>query len=372
MEKISLLRDKEAPALLSGNRVEDLAFFHQNLPETMRPQLRIVRYDAENKVLTVSFDKNAFAITINADSCSLLGTATVENVQALTGFAAQKEGQNISVRASDQNAQLVWLKSQDFGLNVLNVRPSDKTLRAFEKESKKLKPLEKFFQKARKLTVHSGTLSSEKKSPGLKFLNTLSRQPGKLAMAMKPVQNFYTKNKTAVNLGGMGVSFVLMGPIGTTLFSQIDKARRAHQEAQQRKKAEQQRFEKLAQFAQKGLNRSKKKKAYVSRPYIRFAGHLSARLAATVALTAAAGPVIGATASGLITLGKTIYDTHIVQDMILKAAGKKSKESAPFNQRIHKSLQTAIGVEIQQEKVDKILNKINPSVWLKKQKKNQR
>ena len=238
MEKISLLRDKEAPALLSRNRVEDLAFFHQNLPETMRPKLRIVHYDAENKVLTASFDKNAFAITINADSCSLLGTATAENVQALTGFAAQKEGQNISVRASDQNAQLVWLKSQDFGLNVLNVRPSDKTLQAFEKESKKLKPLEKFFQKAQKLTVHSGTLSSEKKSPGLKFLNTLSRQPGKLAMAMKPVQNFYTKNKTVVNLGGMGVSFVLMGPIGTTLFSQIDKARRAHQEAQQRKMTE--------------------------------------------------------------------------------------------------------------------------------------
>lgn len=123
----------------------------------------------------------------------------------------------------------------------------------------------------------------------------------------------------------MGVSFILMGPIGTTLFSQIDKARRAHQEARQRKIEEKQRFEKLAQFAQKGLNRSKKKKAYASRPYIRFAGHLSARLAATVALTAAAGPVIGATASGLITLGKTIYDTHIVQDMILKAAGKNPK-----------------------------------------------
>ena len=191
-------------------------------------------------------------------------------------------------------------------------------------------------------------------------------------MAMKPVQNFYAKHKTAVNLGGMGVSFILMGPIGTTLFSQIDKARRAHQEAQRRKTEEQQRFEKLAQFAQKGLNRSKKKKAYASRPYIRFAGHLSARLAATVALTAAAGPVIGATASGLITLGKTIYDTRIVQDMILKAAGKQPKESIPLNQRIHKGLQTAIGVEIQQEKVDKILHKINPSIWLKKQKKNQR
>lgn len=142
-----MLRDKEAPALLSGNRVEDLAFFHQNLPETLRQKLRIVRYDTENKAITASFDKNAFAITINADSCSLLGQATPENVQALAGFAAQKECRNVSVRASDQNAQLVWLKSQNFGINVSNVQPTAETLQAVREESKNWDRLKNFFKR---------------------------------------------------------------------------------------------------------------------------------------------------------------------------------------------------------------------------------
>lgn len=370
MSKIEIIRES-AGMPVTENAAETLLGIHKSFSEKERKNLSCMRLNDRNEI-EASFKTPSYTVRIGKDVCVLEGEITPKSMDILMGLAAKNGYKDISVKAGEEESRLLWLKAQDYVLNVTNIVPDEKTTAALKQEVEKLQPVGEFFAKAKKVTLHPGSISPKKASPGERFLKVLSEKTGKLAKAMKPVARFYNKHKTSINFGGMGLGFVLMGPVGMTLYSQIDKARRAHVEAQRRRKEEKERLQKLAKFAEKGLKPAKKNKSrgfYKASPYIRFTGHLAVRLIGTVALTAAAGPIVGAMTSAIITTGKTIYDTRILQDLLLRAVGKKPKNPLPFKDRLHQSIQTAAGVEIEKEKFDKMLKKCNPASWIKGKKK---
>lgn len=370
MGKIEIIRESaESPAV--KNTAEALLGIHKSLSEENRKELSFLRVNDQNEI-EASFKSPRYTIKAGRDSCSLEGEATPKSMGVLMGFAAQIGYKNVSVKANQEDSRQLWLQAQDYAINVANVVPDEKTVAVLKQEVDMLQPVGEFFGKAKKLTLHPGSMSLNKASVGERFLKTISEKAGKLAKAMKPAARFYNKHKTVMNIGGMGIGFVLMGPIGMTLYSQIDKGRRAHVEAQRRRAEEKARMTQIARFAEKGIKPAEKKKRgmYKVSPYIRFTGHLAVRLAGTAALTAAAGPIVGAMASGMITAGKTVFDTRLLQDLALKAVGKKVKDPMPVKDRLHKSIQTAAGVEIEKEKFDKMLKKCSPASWIKRKKKD--
>lgn len=370
MGRIEIIRESaESPG--AENTADALLGIHKSLSGENRRELSFLRVNDQNEI-EASFKSPCCTIKAGRDSCLLEGETAPKSMDILMGLAAQMGYKDISVKAEEEAAPQLWLKAQDYALNVTNITPDEKTIAALKQEVDRLQPVGEFFAKAEKITLHPGSLSPKKASVGERFLKTVSEKIGKLAKAMKPAARFYNKHKTVMNFGGMGVGFALMGPVGMTLYSQIDKARRAHVEAQRRRSEEKTRMAKIAKFAEKGIKPVKKKKGrglYKASPYIRFTGHLAVRLAGTIALTAVAGPIVGATASAIITTGKTIYDTRLLQDLALKAVGKKIKDPMPLKDRLHKSIQTAAGVEIEKEKFDKMLKKCSPASWIKGKKK---
>lgn len=368
MAKIEIIKESGTQSA-AQSKTDAVLGIHQTLSKEERKQLASVRMNDKEQV-EAAFKTPDYTMTVSDKAYTLEGEVTPKNIDTLMSLAA-KDSKEISVKAdSKENEQQAWLAAQDYLLDVKNIQPTSETVEKMLKDVAKLQAMGPFFANAKKITVHPGSLAPKKTPIGERFLNTITKKIGLVGKALKPAADFYNRHKTVMNLGGMGLGFVLMGPIGTTLYSQIDKARRAHVFAQERRKERQDALKKLAAFAEKGLKapkdiRKKARKGYTNRPYVRFAGHLATRLVATVALTAAAGPVVGVLASAIITTGKTVYDTQILQDLMLKAVGKKNKNPTPFKDRLHQSIQTAAGIEIEKDKFVKVVDKMNPATWFK-------
>ncbi len=300
-------------------------------------------------------------MTVSGESCVLEGKITPERLEMLVHAAADRGYREVELKGSGADLSQARTAVLDFGLSELSAPPDAAVYEAYVRDVEKLRPLEKFMMRAKAFRVHDGSYAPGE-STAEKFLKPFAGKPGKIAKCLRRTKAFICRNKTIFNLSGMGAAFVAAGPIGTTLYSQADKARRAHEEAVRRRRENKKRMAKVADFMEKGVKppegAGRKKGLYASRPYIRFAGHLAVRLAGTALLTTACGPLIGVTFSGLVTAGKSVWNTKIIQESLLKAVGRKPKNPQPLNEKIFQFTQTAIGVELQPEKIDLFVSRV--------------
>lgn len=351
-----------------SDRAALLTDFHRQWSEEERRAFSSVRLRDDNQI-EVLFKRPDARMTVSGESCVLEGGITPERLEMLAHAAADRGFREVELKGHGTDLSKVRTAALNFGLSEPSAPYDAAVYKACVRDVEKFQPLEKFMIRAKEFRIHDGSYASGK-SAAEKFLKSFAGKPGKIAECLRRTKVFIHRNKTVFNLSGMGAAFVLAGPIGTTLYSQADKARRAHEEAVRRRRENKRRMTRVAEFMEKGIQPPKetarKKGLYASRPYIRFAGHLAVRLAGTALLTAACGPFIGVTFSGMVTAGKSVWNTKIIQESLLKAVGRKPKNPQPLNEKIFQFTQTAIGVELQPEKIDRFINMVTKTALFRR------
>lgn len=357
MGRFEIVNTAPSDGISVSDKISVLEDFHSLCSEEERRAFSSVRVREDNRI-EVLFKRPDARMTVSGESCVLDGGITSERLEMLVRAAAGRGYKEVELKGNGDGLHKIRAAALDFGLSEPSALSDPAVCKAYARTAEKLRPLEKFMMRAKGFRIHDGSYAPEKSSAE-KFLKSFSGKPGKIAQCMNRTQTFIRRNKTVFNLSGLGAAFLVAGPIGTTLYSQADKARRAHEEAMRRRRENKKCMAKVADFMEKGITPPKKdrreKGFHASRPYIRFAGHLAVRLGGTALLTAACGPLVGLTFSGMVTAGKSVWNTKIIQESLLKAVGRKPKKPQSLDEKIFQFAQTAIGIELQPEKIDRLV-----------------
>ena len=164
-----------------------------------------------------------------------------ERLEMLAHAAADRGFREVELKGHGTDLSKVRTAALNFGLSEPSAPYDAAVYKACVRDVEKFQPLEKFMIRAKEFRIHDGSYASGK-SAAEKFLKSFAGKPGKIAECLRRTKVFIHRNKTVFNLSGMGAAFVLAGPIGTTLYSQADKARRAHEEAVRRRRENKRQF----------------------------------------------------------------------------------------------------------------------------------